>query len=619
MTSNRRDFLRLAGSVTGSAALAACSAAALEAPAPDATNLAAGSGGAGSSSTPSPSPQTPSSSASTNPNVVSLRNYLQAHATPIYSLPPAPVTVPSISWAGALSNAVAPSSLPGGVVIPLRNPLVNLPIASQYSASLPGNPMVGGLPCLAVNRAYTCKGVARTVGSVHVLRIKTDAPVLELSGVVADGSRTVQTLIVDGHLAAPKALSSARVPGGGWDVGTVQINFGSRQLREIWIDTGMYVAYVKVDAAASVVAIDDSAEPQMTVVGDSYMQANSATFGNGGAIALETAARLGIKKVATDAIGGTGYWNSGLGWGNLNDRLAAHAADNSTIYLVVAGINDYADAVSISQLSWPTRAVYEQAVLGYLQGLRSRQPNALIVVTAPFCPNANMSDSSYIAQPATNTSGMGDFLYKAALFKSSIQQVTGPWIYIDVLMGTGWFNSSGASGQVRNLQWFTGGTPAPGTTSTYKPGNTHGGAGGGFGGIGSIPVLFGGQYRQAPDVTATGGSGSGLLLASSVNASGAVTAINIISPGTGYSGSLPTINIDPTYQISQATLGTPVLIAGTNADGAYPLPAWLAPGIGDLNNTYRMLQPDLVHPSPLGVEYLSTRLALHIYEGVMAL
>ena len=62
-----------------------------------------------------------------------------------------------------------------------------------------------------------------------------------------------------------------------------------------------------------------------------------------------------------------------------------------------------------------------------------------------------------------------------------------------------------------------------------------------------------------------------------------------------------------------------MLIAGTNADGAYPLPAWLAPGIGDLNNTYRMLQPDLVHPSPLGVEYLSTRLALHIYEGVMAL
>src|SRR5262249_44955767 len=152
-----------------------------------------------------------------------------------------------------------------------------------------------------------------------------------------------------------------------------------------------------------------------------------------------------------DAIGGTGYWNSGLGWGNLNDRLPAHAADNSNIYLVMAGINDYADAVSVSQLSWPSRAVFEQAVLGYMQGLRARQPHALIVVTAPFSPDANLSDSSYVAQPATNTSGMGDNLYKAALFKSSIQQIAAPWIYIDVLMGTGWLNSSGASGQVRNL------------------------------------------------------------------------------------------------------------------------------------------------------------------------
>jgi hypothetical protein len=95
----------------------------------------------------------------------------------------------------------------------------------------------------------------------------------------------------------------------------------------------MYVAFVKVDAAASVLAIDDSVEPQMTVVGDSYQQANSNNFGNGGAMGLEIAARLGIRKVATDAVGGSGYCHSGLGQGNLNDRLPAHAADNSSIYL----------------------------------------------------------------------------------------------------------------------------------------------------------------------------------------------------------------------------------------------------------------------------------------------
>jgi hypothetical protein len=431
----------------------------------------------------------------------------------------------------------------------------------------------------------------------------------------------VQTLMVDGQLVPPKTLSCSRVMGGGWAVGSVRIAFSTRSLREIWIETAMYVAYVKVDAAASVVAIDDSAEPQMTVVGDSYQQVNSGNFGNGGAMALEIAARLGIRKVATDAIGGTGYWNSGLGWGNLNDRLPAHAADNSTIYLVISGINDYADAVSVSQLSWPPRAVYEQAVLGYLQGLRARQPNALIVVTAPFCPDPTLSDSSYVANAATNSSGMGDFLYKASLFKQSIQQIAAPWIYIDVLTGTGWLNSSGASGEVRNLQWLTGGTPAPGTNATYKPGNTNGGGGGGFGGIASIPVLFGGQYSQAPDVTDTGGSGSGLLLSSSINATGAVTAINIISPGSGYSSGsgLPTISIDPTYQTTAATLGAPTLMVGVNPNGAYPLPSLVAPGVADLNNIYRMLLPDRTHPSPVGVEYLSTRLALSIFEGVMAL
>jgi hypothetical protein len=32
-----------------------------------------------------------------------------------------------------------------------------------------------------------------------------------------------------------------------------------------------------------------------------------------------------------------------------------------------------------------------------------------------------------------------------------------------------------------------------------------------------------------------------------------------------------------------------------------------------------MLRTDLTHPSPVGVSYLSSRLAQNIYEGVMAL
>src|SRR5262249_42165660 len=151
-------------------------------------------------------------------------------------------------------------------------------------------------------------------------------------------------------------------------------------------------------------------------------------------------------------IGGTGYWNSGSDLGNLGDRLAAHAADRSTIYLIVAGLNDYGDTTS-NGLEWPTRETYEQAVRGYLQGLRAAQPDALIVVTAPFCPVPSMSDATYVAHPPTNTSGEGDFLYRAHLFKEAIKAVAAPWVYVDVLMGTGWLNSSGASGDVTNLQW----------------------------------------------------------------------------------------------------------------------------------------------------------------------
>ena len=73
-----------------------------------------------------------------------------------------------------------------------------------------------------------------------------------------------------------------------------------------------------------------------------------------------------------------------------------------------------------------------------------------------------------------------------------------------------------------------------------------------------------------------------------------------------------------TAETTPAVLGTPALSVGINANGAYPLPAWAPPG-ADLNNIYRLLVDDRIHPSPLGVEYLSKRLAQNIYDAVMAL
>ncbi len=615
MDKQRRDFILTVGASAGSLALGACGGGSSD---PAAASTATGSG---STSKPG-SLATPPATVTLSPQMVALKAFLQNQASPTFGLPSLSTDLPGISWAGALVGGGSPATtLPNGLIIPITNASIGGPDRQLYVANLPGNPMVGGYPCQGIGRTYVAKGVTRSASSPTVLRFKTDAPTFEIAGVVADGGFTVQTMIVDGYLVPAKALSSSRGVGG-WNVGSVKVSFSTRKVRDIWIETGVNVAYVKVGQYDSFFPVGDTSEPQITFVGDSYLQKRSAVFGNGGAIALEAGARLGVRKVAVDAIGGTGYWNSGNSLGNLNDRLAGTVQDNSAIYFVMAGLNDYGDSVSPSSLVWPTTAVYDQAVLGYLQGLRAAQPNALIVVTAPFCPNPCLSDASYVANPATNTSGLGDFPFKAQQQKNAISQIAGPWVYIDVLMGGGWINSSGASGDITNLQWFTGGTPVPGTTATYKPGNTHGGGGGAYGGIASVPVLSGGVYTQAPEITATGGSGSGLLLTANLNASGAISSINVVVAGNGYTAGtgLPALIIDPTYQVSAASLGTPALLTPVNPNGQYPLPSFAPAGYaGSLDNIAEMIDVDTVHPSPVGVQYLSTRLAQNLYQAVMAL
>jgi lysophospholipase L1-like esterase len=595
---NRREFLTLVGVSVGALLLDACSGG------------AAAPGSSVASSTPPP----------VSPAMQSLQKFLRAQASPTFQLPSSTPNPPTISWAGPLQDSMAATSLPNGVIVAVTSPQFGGPVRNQLVATLPGNPQVGGYPCVAVRRAYTCKGAAQVAGSPMILRLTTDAPVIELTGVVTDDNYSSQTLIVDGQLVAPTVLSSSRGRGGGWDVATLRIDFGSRQTRDIWLETAMAPAYVKIDQSDTLTATVDAADPQITVVGDSYQLVRSAAFGNGGAIALELGARLGIRKVAVDGIGGTGYWNSGGDVGNLNDRLGADSADASTIYFVMAGLNDYGDLRADDTIDWPARATYEQSVTGYLQALRSANPDSLIVVTAPFCPNPTLSDSTYVAHSATNSSGTGDFLYKAQVQKGAVQQIAGPWIYIDVLMGTGWLNSSGATGDASDLQWFTGGTPAPGTSASNKPGNTNGGGGGGCGGIASVPVLGGGQYSQAPDVTATGGSGAGLLLAARIDAAGQLIAVDVVEGGAGYATTgLPTVTLDSTYELAPALLGSPTLTVGINPNGEYPLPSFAPSGNPNLNNIYTLLSSDETHPSTLGVDYLSSRLAQSLFDALMAL
>ncbi len=627
MITDRRNFLVMTGATAGSLLLAGCNGATDSPAAPPAQP----------SSTPpvatpppvpvpppEPTPEPPPEPVpEPDPRIARLKAFLNAKASPTAALPALATELPLIAWAGPFGSGPAPTtSLPQGIVHPISDPLISRAIPNHYSSSLPGQPTLAGVPCLGISRSFYCRGNARVVGSVQTLRFRTDAPVFELTGVIPDGTATAVTLIVDGRRVPVKILS-CHTGRGSWTVGTVRVDFGSRRVRDIWINTGIYLAFIKLEQGSSLLAVGDTEDPQITMVGDSYLAVSSEVFSSGGAIALSLATRLGVRKIATDGIGGTGYWNSGGDLGNLNDRLPAHAADNSQIYVVMAGVNDYGDIVGGVGLRWPDRNQYESAVQRYLEGLRAAQPDALIVVTAPLSPIPSLSDASYIANPQTNTSGIGDCLYKASVVKAAVQRIAAPWVYIDSLMGTGWLNSSGAVGDVTNLQWFTGGTPGPGTTATYKPGNTRGGGGGGFGGIETVPILSGGRYSQAPDLIATGGSGRSLLLAARIDRdSGALIDINPVCPGDGYvSGGLPTITIDPTFELEPAVLGTPTLLEGTNPNGQYPLPSFAPPGVteSELNNIYHYLSRDTTHPSALGAEYLGRRLARNIFDAVMAL
>jgi hypothetical protein len=619
MKQDRRTFMTLAGASAGATLLAGCGASTTApSPAPPTTPP---------SSPPDPPPTSPP--ASPPPTTVStemqaLQNFLRARASSTLALPATHQNPPTISWAGRLHNAAAATTLPAGKVFPVTSSLIGGPLRNRYAVP-PGVQavLIDNMPCISPIRTYSCKGVPQVTGSPTVLRFRTDAAVIEVTGIVPDGSMTSQTLIVDGALVQPRVLASSTGAGGGWNFGSLRVDFGTRAMREIWLETGLTAAFIRIDAGDTLLPMQDQDEPQITVIGDSYQGSRSTTFCNGQGIALEIGARLGIRKVAVDAIGGTGFWNSNGGLGNLNDRLPAHAADGSAIYLVMAGLNDYADVLNNQALSWPTQATFEQAVLGYLQGLRAAQPKALLVITAPFCPVPSMSDATYVASTTTNGSGQGDFLYKAALFKRSLQQLAAPWVYIDVLMGGGWLNSSGATGDITNLQWFTGGSATPGTTATNKPGNTQGGGGGAYGGINHVPVLSGGRYQQAPDITASGGAGAGLRLASTLDANGSLASINVVTPGYGYSvgTGLPGIAIDPRFELIPAIPGTPVLQTAVNPNGQYPLLAFAPAGVtvAELNNIPMLLSNDTVHPSPLGVSHLSTRLASNLYQAVMAL
>src|SRR5215470_9432721 len=118
MKTSRRQFLELSGASAGAAALAGS--------APDVAFAA-----------------------SADPRVASLQQYFAANAQRYLALPPVADEIPRVSVVGPLSP---PSTLPAGVIYPLSDPLIAGPTRQHWRASLPGNPLLNGFPCLAITR-----------------------------------------------------------------------------------------------------------------------------------------------------------------------------------------------------------------------------------------------------------------------------------------------------------------------------------------------------------------------------------------------------------------------------------------------------------------------------------
>jgi len=87
-------------------------------------------------------------------------------------------------------------------------------------------------------------------------------------------------------------------------------------------------------------------------------------------------------------------------------------------------------------------------------------------------------------------------------------------------------------------------------------------------------ISSGSGYTQPPQVKITGGGGSGATATATIDGSGNVTAVNIVTEGTGYT-SIPTVTIKPSTGVfvefsSTGTLPAP-LVAGTAYRAEAPL------------------------------------------------
>jgi len=235
-------------------------------------------------------------------------------------------------------------------------------------------------------------------------------------------------LFVDGEIGTP---AFTQVPtAAGISVVNVKIDFGSRARRRVMLVfrtngfAGLRVA--PTDTISPIVITD---VPSMSVMSDSYGVQDTTAFGGGGSF-LNAAARLGLLPLFNISPGGgSGYVTAGSGGKTFLDstRVAAWLRGTPDLGFVAGGINDSTTGMAAASLS-------------LFQQYRAACPTGVLAAMGPWNPNGT---------------SLGSGNSKRDLIKASIQQISGPWVFVDNLAGTV-TNSSGVVRSMNNAPWQTG-------------------------------------------------------------------------------------------------------------------------------------------------------------------
>lgn len=224
--------------------------------------------------------------------------------------------------------------------------------------------------------------------------------------------------------------------------GQCKIDFGTAQTRNIIFRSigDFWFSEFSITPGATCVPYDplSGGKVKGAFLGDSYSQ--GAGDGTKGLSFLHSLATLmGIGAFTASAIGGTGYYapNAGnpLVWPSAQSPVRQGYINEASPQTVVSllSINDPEG-----------QPLVRDAMVSVLTALRADNPDALLVVATPFCPNE-----------AAGQNPGGKYQIFRGWLREIMATLRGKWIFLDGLEGS-YLTSSGTSALVGDGPWQKG-------------------------------------------------------------------------------------------------------------------------------------------------------------------